>query len=633
MIENCQEDYIFRYKLTCGSKNGKRIYQHRPTEFIRVLLENLLNIAVLLEENKEVKISSFRLLNNSEEMYPIFSKDKNLSASVNPAEKLRRNDLDAVTKSNYFYQDDKNASFYEPRIALIKKLIESVISLVDFENEGLDVKVDGFRLKNLQDWIVKSSGDPSEVLEYAGSHCNCNCTFCCNKGNHPSVAISNRSIRTVQDEYEEIKTRIKYFSPASKRSLFASAGCIYEVTESPFFMDVLKLLRQKSSSPIRITTNGGNLTRDFIAELARFNPVYLYLSLNSTSTSRRRNLMKDHKPEIAINAPPFLVQHRIPYSAVIVPWPVVTIDEMLDDLSSTINYIAQFKPHLIQINLPGYSEYFSPVLPFDTQQIWGSIISRVRELRRKVDSPIVVMPTMYEENMYLSWKNIPQIIGLVKNSPPYLAGLQKGDIILKINGLVIQSRAQACDLLYTLTQSDISETTLIIDRDSQKIERKLDLTQYSYPYNREIDPNLGVVFMGTGLRMSYIERLREIVQKNQAKHVLFLSSSLVKPAFEQCLLGSRVFSTGQVKLDIEIPQNRFFSGNIFMGDLLVVEDFVDCITEYIAKKKCKPDMVVIPSSPFNLSGWGRDLTGECYLNIERKTGIKTELLECATIYN
>ena len=70
-----------------------------------------------------------------------------------------------------------------------------------------------------------------------------------------------------------------------------------------------------------------------------------------------------------------------------------------------------------------------------------------------------------------------------------------------------------------------------------------------------------------------------------------------------------------------------------MGDLLVVEDFVDCITEYIVKKKCKPDLVVIPSSPFNLSGWGRDLTGECYLNIERKTGIKTELLGCSTIYN
>ncbi|MDY6844321.1 MAG: hypothetical protein SVW57_09565, partial [Thermodesulfobacteriota bacterium] len=69
------------------------------------------------------------------------------------------------------------------------------------------------------------------------------------------------------------------------------------------------------------------------------------------------------------------------------------------------------------------------------------------------------------------------------------------------------------------------------------------------------------------------------------------------------------------------------------GDLLVVQDYIDYITDYEENGNTRPDLVVIPSSPFNLSGWGRDLTGRVYLDIERQTGIPVEILACQTIYD
>jgi len=174
----------------------------------------------------------------------------------------------------------------------------------------------------------------------------------------------------------------------------------------------------------------------------------------------------------------------------------------------------------------------------------------------------------------------------------------------------------------------------MVRRNSTTAEINLDLARYSYPYFKEIDNHLGVIFAGSGLRISSLERLKEIVQARHAKRVLFLSSALVKPTFEHCLAESQLFGGNQLNIDVEIPRNNFFGGNICMGDLLVVQDFIDCIKEYVEiNNGVRPDLAVIPSSPFNLSEWGRDLTGRVYLDIERETGVPVELLECATIYD
>ncbi len=625
------EDYVFRYKLNPESAVKTGAYQHRLTHLFTAILENLLNIIVPLRGSKDVKIDGFRWLMDRGECYQIFAEPVD---SIKLPDQMGSFNADREFDENSAFQDARNAAFYEPRIDFVRRLIESLLGLIELERGGQKVEVDGFRLRNLEDWLVTTPGDPSEIFEYAGNRCNCDCVFCYNRGTPPSLALTTRLRRTAEAEFQEMKTRTKYFSPEAGRGLFHSLGNIYEPMAHPYFMDVLYLLRRKTSKPFKIITNGKNLTPEVITKLAELKPVYLYLSLHSSSPSRRRSLMRDLNPEIAIASLPLLREQSIPYSVVIVPWPVETISEMLGDLSSTVDYVAKHEVHLVQISLPGYSKYFSSNELFALDEVWKAIISQVRELRKNYDCPIVVMPTMYEESIYQQQMNLPEILGVVRNSPAYLSGLKKGDLILQINGLPVRNRPQARDLLSTLQRSETSEARLLVYRDSHSTESNLDLTRYSYPYFKEIDNHLGIIFMGTGLRMSYMERLKEIIQSKQAKRVLFLSSALVKPTLEQSIAESHLFGDGQVKIDIEIPDNNFFGGNIFMGDLLVVQDFIDCIKEYIKiNNGVRPDLVVIPSAPFNLSGWGRDITGRVYLDVERETGVAVELLDCATIYD
>jgi hypothetical protein len=205
-----------------------------------------------------------------------------------------------------------------------------------------------------------------------------------------------------------------------------------------------------------------------------------------------------------------------------------------------------------------------------------------------------------------------------------------GDLILEINGLAVSSRPQARDLLAVVRESGSKEAQLKVERDGRIQVATLKLDDSAYPYS-EADNHLGIIFMGTGFRTSYLERLRGIIDRHGARRVLFLSSRLVRPLFEQTLWESHLL--GGVHLDIEVPQNRYFGGNVFMGDLLVVQDFIDHIKAYLERSRERPDLVVIPASPFNLGQWGRDLTGRVYLDIERETGVPVALVECYTVYD
>ncbi|MBM3154276.1 MAG: radical SAM protein [Chloroflexi bacterium] len=629
--DETQQDYAFRYRLDLESAKTP-VFHHRLAELVRAVLESLLNVVVPQSSGKDVKVDGFRWLMDREQNYPLFCNlDKASAPSAFGAPRGNRL-LEPENGDGAVFQSVANASLYEPRIDLIAKLTESILALVGFEYQGKPVEVDGFKLKDLHDWIVPSTGSTGEVIDYAGSSCSCDCVFCCNRGNPPSVAVSNGMSRAAEEDFAEIKTRIEYFSPENGLALFPSLGSVYEVTTHPFFLAMLRRLRAKTSRPFRITTNGNNLTPKVVAEMSELKPVYLYFSLNSSSPSRRQRLMRDSNSQTAIDALPLLKEHLIPYAAVIVPWPLDTMSEMLDDLSATVAYAASQEANMIQVNLPGYTRCFSPIPEVDFHRVWEAVIEQVRELREKHDCPIVAMPTLYEENIYHKSKNLAQIIGVVKNSPAYFGDLRKGDIILDISGFPVRSRPQARDLLSALRQSQANALSLKVQRGTSTVQINLDLSKHSYPYSPDFDAYLGMVFLGAGFRVSYLEDLKQVIEARRARRVLFLSSELVKPSLEQCLAETRLFTNSAAKIDIEVPQNRFFGGNIFMGDLLVVQDFIDHIQGYVARRGFKPDLVVIPSSPFNLSGWGRDLTGRVYLDIERVTGVPVELLPCATVY-
>jgi len=619
-------DYIFRYRIV-PADNAACSDGDLPTEMVKRQLRNLLDVVIPCAGEKEVKVDGFKLLNNRGVIHKIFDQDDRDGAGRTAD---RKEEEPACRKGPLSFQNISCTALYEPRIMLIRRQLESILSLVSLEKDGSVVEIDGFRLKNPGDWLVSSDCRPAEIFEYAGSRCNCDCVFCYRKGNPPSLALDFPR-RTAAEELAELRTRLKYFFPRRKKSLFPSLGSTCEVLVHPHILPILRDLRVKTEKPFRLITNGTALTPEMISALASLGPVYLDVSLNSASPRRRQRLMRDRRPEVAINALPLLRSARIPYSVVIVPWPLDSVEEMLADLEDTVAYAVGCGAHLVQISLPGYSRYFSRNEIFDRDTLWRLIVSRVQELRAKHDHPIVVMPGMFEEFISRPVKNVPEVIGVVKNSPAYFAGVKRGDIIKGIGGLAVRNRPQARDILSLFQQSDIKSLTVTVQREGKDLLLNLDLERCDYPYSRATDTHLGMVFMGTGLRAGYLEQLREIILAHRAREVLFLSSTLVKPVFEQLMNESLVLAGFNIR--VAVPENRFFGGNIFMGDLLLVEDFIHCINDWVRKEGRKPDLVVIPSSPFSLSGWGRDLSGRCYLDIERTVGIPVELLQCQTIYD
>ncbi|GAB6273498.1 MAG: hypothetical protein STSR0004_03610 [Peptococcaceae bacterium] len=609
-------DYIFRYSL-----EPKEVVKYNiddlPDEIIKILFESLLDLIIPCVGGKEIKVDGFKFLKNRQIIHKLFASTK-------------KNVL-SPEKGNSG-QEIKNALLYEPRIALVKKWLENILALVELEKDGKIVTIDGFRLKKLEHWTVPSGCDPAEVFEHLATRCNCNCVFCYNKGNPPQLALKSYPLGA-EEELTALKTRIKYFNPRAKRSLFLNLGSCGEVLCHPYILEILTLLRSKTNQVFRLNTNGSTLTSAMISTLAQLKPVFLDISLNSASPARRAKLMHDKYPQVAIEALPLLKATGIPYAIVIVPWPLDSEEEMLADLEKTILYVEQHTAHHIQVSLPGYTKYFSTREIFNREKIWARVVKQVRELRAGLSCPLVVMPGMYEENLYANIKNQPEIIGMVQNSPAALGGLKKKDIIRSINGISVYNRSQVREILSFIHQNEIKTVNVTVERNKGLTEVKLDIDQHTYPYDKCTDAHLGLIFLGTGLRTGYLEKLREIIKLHQAKEVLLFTSSLVKPALEQYLKDSPFFGNGEFNLTMEVPANNFFGGNIFMGDLLVVEDFIYGIKQYLSKNNRKPDLVIIPSSPFNLSQWGRDLTGRVYLDIERETGIPVEILACQTIYD
>jgi DNA repair photolyase len=627
---NKDDDYTFRYPLEERESGSRR---DSLLEMIRIQLESLLGLLFLYQRGEEVKVDGFRLMNEGEGIHPIFPSgtDKaegkvEVEFALKPEPQPQPQPCPQPPTS---FQSAGNAELYEPRIPHIQRVLESLLSVITLESNGKPIKVDGFRLKDLSHWLVPSAGDPAEVFDHLATRCDCDCSFCYLKGNPPSLALEQPK-RKSEEEWEEAQTRLRYFSPRGKRALFPTLGSSYEILSHPRALDLLRELRKKSDRPFRLSTNGNRLTRDFIGDLAQLKPVYLYLSLNSSSPRRRREIMGAGNPETAIHSLSLLRERGISFAVIIVPWPFPSKEEMLSDLRETVAHADRHDAHLVEVSLPGCSRHFSPEPLFDREDVWSSVVSEIRALRRAVQCPSLVKPSLFEETLHEKKFNLPAVIGLVKNSSAAHCGVQKGDLILSIGGLKVSSRPQARDLLHLHHQDRTPSLSLSVQRGKEFLELNLLTGQHGYPYSPETDHHLGMIFMGAGFRPSLLEDLKTLITLHKARNVLLLSSSLVRPVFLQLFQESSLF--GGIQIQVEVPENRYFGGNICMGDLLVVRDFIDAIRQYI-RKNPPPDLVVIPSSPFSLGQWRRDLEGRVFTEIERSVNLPVALLGCEPIYD
>ena len=594
------EEDVLKFPL----HKGRDPRVHTPNDLLGMHLRELLDLLVPIQGGRELGIDGYRILNDRKTLHPLYtSEDKDSEEQPDPLD------------------------LYEPRLGYIRLLLESLLCIVGLESDGRPVQVDGFRLKNPDQWLAPGGG-AGDIFAHAATRCNLDCRFCYNKGTSPALRPMPRA---PEDEYREIETRIKHYAPRGKLNIFPNMGSPAEALAHPHILDILGELREKSGEVFRISTNGAALTPQMIRALAELGPVYLDVSLNSSSPERRGWLMSDPSPATAIDSLALLREAAIPFTVVIVPWPFPSRHEMLEDLQSTVSFAAGFGPVLIQVSLPGCARDLSGEAPFPAEDVWNELKAASRQLRSRIDCPLVIRPGLFEDYDDLDGPNDQVVIGVIKNSPAARAGLCRGDRIVKVNGLPVKSRPQARSLLTVLHGSDLSEASLSIEREGVLSELEIGLRGFDYPYTPETATHLGVVFASSGIPQEWIERLKEVIDSHAAKEVLLLTSRLVRPTLEKLISRNGLFSN--VKLHLHVPRNDFFGGNIFMGDLMVVEDFIRAAREFMSRRKARPDLIVVPSSPFHLSGWGRDLTGRVYLEIQRRLGIPAALVDCDPIFD
>jgi hypothetical protein len=591
---------IFRFPIA----NDPGCRTTRPDQLIEFHLKALLDLVIPFGASQELFVDGYKLLSDRDTIRPLFSSPKDLSNGSNDS-------LDV----------------YEPRIGFIKKLLESLLGVIELESDGKTVKVDGFSLKDPDQWLSPSNG-AADILAHAATRCNLDCLFCYNKGTSPALIPEPGN---AAQEFQQLNSRIDHYVPGSRLNLFPHMKSPGESLAHPYIRDILGLLRRKTDECFRISTNGSTLTEKMINDLSDCRPVYLDISINSASADRRRMLMNDRKPEIALASLKRLEKAQIPYSLVIVPWPYPSTDAMHRDLSATIDFASAHSPTLVQISLPGgAANRFNPGVTL-TESLWVELADHIRRLRDRVSCPMVMRPGLFEDYQNPDRINDPILTGVIENSPLARAGLRRGDRICKINGFAVATRRQARLLLTVLHESDLPASAISVQRADTQLNMDVDLLQSGYPYLKAAATHLGAVFSHSGIPGQWLDQLWQTISCKNARQVLVLTSKLIRPFLEKAISADGRFSA--IDLHLLTPENKYFGGNICMGDLLVVEDFIFAVNDYIKRNHSRPDLLVLPSTPFHLSGWGRDLTGRVYLDIQRHLGIATALVECDPIFD
>lgn len=512
--------------------------------------------------------------------------------------------------------------FTEPRIIMVKKHLENIMSLCTLFFDGQEIPVAGFRLK-LKYWCTSP---PTTLLQNIGSPtslCNSQCKFCYIKGSpfwYPNML-----------SLSEAQTRVKYYSCKTKKGLFLTS---YEYGE-PFlnsnFLKILKLIREKSSDEVLypIITNGSLLTESVIKSLAEVKPIILDISLNAVTDNIRKKFMGGQNHENATNSVKILKSYGIPFRGTIIAWPGLPYKE----IEKTIKYLDTYEPQLIAIYPPGYTKYHQCSYTIsDMNKHWQELAKFYLKIRCHIKSPLLFSPNSF-------WnRDLKAIIdGVIKNSPAEKAGIKIGDIIYAINGDRIFSRESARSKLQLLTQRS-SEIEVTITRNGNLVTLRMinfkNKAEDLYPYKPKgylPDPSMpfGIILIET-FKPFYLRYLKEILKKYAPKKALCFVSILMKPQLEALLKYYKNEELwGNVKMKFMLMKNSFWGGNIMLGDLMTVDDFIYQIKTNREIKKDPPDLIIIPSS--FLIRWGRDYAGKYYKEIERETGLKVALLPCTPI--
>lgn len=511
----------------------------------------------------------------------------------------------------------------EPRIELIHNILNQILQLVDLEKDGEIVDIDGFRLKNLDVWTTTVS-NAWDSINSLTSRCNCSCKFCYLKGDGP-IRIGNIPMVS----FNEALTRFKHFEPKTGKSVISEYTNYGEPLINPNLFNILEEFRKLDrESPIDLTTNGIGLTEEVLRQLEKYHPIQLSISVNSMNPDKRFHVMRDHTSgrnlfEYLRNARNYGI---LIYSGSIVAWPEMT----LEDIEASIYALDELNIRQIRVHLPGYTKYFTEDQLFDLTY-WDQVVDLIEKTRQKIKTPLFASPYLYYDQ-----SQDVKIHGIIRNSPAEKAGLRPGDIVLEVNGRPVQSRS-ILNYLLTRNGKSLSDHRRVIKilRDGQEqIVNVIDLSKREddlYPFKPQYYYNpssqgFGIVVMDD-FDENNLEQLKELILHHQSESPVIFSSIIIQPIL-QSLLQKRADEFCDCQLQVEVPEHKTLGGNIVVGDLYMIDDFIAHLT-LLKQQGREFDLVLIPSSMF--VGWGRDLMGVSYKKIENIFNVPVEIVQCKKI--
>jgi NifB/MoaA-like Fe-S oxidoreductase len=509
-----------------------------------------------------------------------------------------------------------------PLADYLRARLESLSSLIEFEENGQPVEPDGFRVKNLHSWAFEKYNTVFESMGSFSSQCNLKCSFCYEKGNPIDYDQAKLTLL-------EAQTRLRYFRKEMQRGLPIFRQRIYkEPLMNQELIPILKSIRARYPEvEFHLTTNGSLFTDELLHELVELFPVNLCVSLNSSDPNGRKALMKDRRSRRSIDMIAQLKNFGIPYAGSIVAWPELGHDELVQ----TIKFLDEHLARMIRISLPGFSRFYAQSSPFETQVAWQKILDIVLPLREEIETPILVLPSLYHAQGFM-----PEVAGIIRNSPAAQAGMKFGDIIVSINGQEAAPRTRAKKLLFSGMQSGRIEVEFKRGETTSSIVlNEIEAGDANYPYRPAGYPPSKAHPMGItlvdDLDPMWIVDLLEKLSTAMVKNILLMTSSIVEPLVASLLnsLPDADRLLGDRNLFLWVPEHRFWGGNIILGDLYTCSDYIEGVRDFERKQTVKPDLLVIPSS-FSPNGY-TDLTGVSYSAIEQETGIPVMIAKCTAI--
>ncbi|MGR3626503.1 MAG: DUF512 domain-containing protein [Limimaricola sp.] len=281
------------------------------------------------------------------------------------------------------------------------------------------------------------------------------------------------------------------------------------------------------------------------------------------------------------------------------------------------------RPAFIRLNLVGYTRDHPSKVDFDREAFWGDTVRWAQALRREIETPIIVIPSAFEENMFYECPNAARVIGTVRGSPAARSGLRPYDEIVAVGGLATKNRAQVRGLLSLIDRP----TPLRVLRDGTEHEVLLDPTvPTEHPFVGDLITKYFVpkgVVLAPALSPTDFREIETVIRRDRIGSAAILTSPLMKPAVED-LLDQIDFSGAEIH--IVVVENEFLGGNICVLDMATVTDMAASVRRQI------PDLslehVFVPASSFN--GLGRDLSGLHWHDLERSLGLPVTVLDHTT---